>query len=62
MSPNFEAICKKAEVDREWKGNLSSAAKSLINGFLKVDPYKRLGAGDFSEVRGHEYFKGFDWN
>lgn len=33
----------------------------MINGLLKVDPYTRLGAGDFEEVKKHQYFEGFNW-
>jgi len=28
---------------------------------LRVDPKQRLGYANFSEIKNHAFFKGFDW-
>lgn len=58
----FSQVCLAAEKVRDWKsGKISEEAKSLINGFLKVDPQQRLGTKGFDDIKNHAFFKGFDW-
>ena len=42
---------------------MSEELKDLINGLLRRDPSKRLGAKGWNEVKEHSFFKkaNFDW-
>ena len=48
----------------EFKSIKDIQALDLVNKFLKVDPEKRLGAGEdgINEIKSHPFFKGIDWN
>lgn len=40
---------------------LSSAAKSVLRGFLQRDPGDRLGSHGVDEIKSHAFFHGLDW-
>ncbi|XP_058069080.1 probable serine/threonine protein kinase IRE4 isoform X2 [Magnolia sinica] len=42
--------------------DMSFEAQDLINRFLIHDPDQRLGANGASEVKGHPFFKGINWD
>ena len=48
----------------EFKSIKDINALDLVNKFLKVDPEKRLGAGEdgINEIKRHPFFKDIDWN
>ena len=53
MKHKFKNAVLEAEKSRNWKeSNLSPELKDLINGLLKFDPKKRLGAGgNWNEIK-----------
>lgn len=59
----FENIKNKA---MKWPPGpdetLSGPSKKLIMEFLNYDPQTRLGSNGFSEIKSHDFFKGFEWD
>ena len=48
----------------KFKSTKNLDAKDLVNKFLRLDPEKRLGAGEdgINEIKKHPFFKDIDWD
>lgn len=45
-----------------YPSHLSIEAASLICKLLHKDPSKRLGTKNFSDIKGHDFFRKMDWS
>jgi len=57
----YKRIC---EIPVKMRPELSSEAKSLINGLLTIKNFNRLGYSDLGaeEIKFHDFFKSIDWD
>ncbi|OLY83012.1 3-phosphoinositide-dependent protein kinase 1 [Smittium mucronatum] len=60
----YQTFQKILHSEYEFPPHFSSAAKSLIEKILVLDPKARLGCGPrgIDDIKQHEFFNGIDWN